>query len=105
MHISKLPPSHCFKYVHQFWALCTLVERIQDGGAIKSLPLTNRNIDVTAPDYEAIHQMVREAVDPSLRPPAPSTSTTTTTPSPSDPSSSPTTEEPTDELSDITATC
>lgn len=85
------------------WAM--LVDRIQDGGAIKSLPLTNRNIDVTAPDYEAIHQMVREAVDPSLRPPAPSTSTTTTTPSPSDPSSSPTTEEPTDELSDITATC
>lgn len=40
------------------WA--ELVLRIQDGGSIKSLPLTNDVIDVVNPDYLKIHQMVDE---------------------------------------------
>lgn len=87
------------------WAV--LVERIQEGGSIKSLPLTNKNTDVTDPDYDKIHAMVREAVDPPRKTattkPSP-TSTPSPSPSTSEPSSTSTTE-PTDELSDITATC
>lgn len=84
------------------WA--ELVLRIQKGGTIKSLPLTNQNIDPSDPDYDKIHAMVDKAIDPPkpAKKKKPSTSTpepTTSTPS----SSSSTTNE--DELSDITATC
>ncbi len=85
------------------WAV--LVERIQASGSIKSLPLTNRNIDVNRPDYPAIHQMVQEAIDPPPAPPKTSTSSSSTTPASPTPDQSPTTEEPTDELADIGTTC
>ncbi len=86
------------------WA--ELVLRIQEGGSIKSLPLTNQNIDVNKPDYAKIHAMVDEAINPP--PPAPKTSTPKKTPSSTsttEPSSSSTTTTESDELSDITATC
>lgn len=85
------------------WA--TLVERIQDGGSIKSLPLTDKNIDVNHPSYRTIHEMVDEAINPTpaSKTSSSSPSSSTSTPSPSSTSSS--TTEPTDELSDITATC
>lgn len=86
------------------WA--DLVLRIQKGGSIKSLPLTNKNIDVNRPDYDKIHEMVQEAINPPKPTPKPTpstskttTSTTTTTP----PTSTTTTNG--DELSDITASC
>lgn len=79
-----------------------LVLRIQDGGKIKSLPLTNKNIDVNNPDYVEIHEMVQDAVNPP--PPAPKTkSSSTPSTSTTEPSSTSTTNG--DELSDITATC
>lgn len=83
-----------------------LVLRIQKGGKIKSLPLTNKNIDVNRPDYAKIHAMVQDAVNPP--PPKPKTSSSSSssssTPStPSAPSSSSTTSG--DELSDITSSC
>ncbi|WP_435200803.1 LCP family protein [Janibacter sp. GS2] len=88
------------------WA--ELVLRIQDGGSIKSLPLTNENINVNQPNYAKIHAMVDEAVNP----PEPTTpkksSTTTPKPSPTTtPSSSPSssTTDDGDVLSDITTTC
>lgn len=100
----------------QAWAV--LVQRIQHAGSIKSLPLTNKNIDVNKPSYPKIHAMVQRAIDP----PAPSSTSTSSTPtsassstttSPSkntsttftgsgSGSSSSTTD---DQLSDITATC
>ena len=86
------------------WA--ELVLRIQDGGTIKSLPLTNKNIDVNRPDYDKIHTMVDEAINP----PEPKKSTTkkkTTTSSTSSSTTSSTSSSTTsgDELSDITASC
>lgn len=83
------------------WA--ELVLRIQDGGSIKSLPLTNDVIDVVDPDYAKIHQMVDEAIDPPEPTATPSTSSPSTTPTPSEtPSSSETSQ---DSVSDISATC
>lgn len=85
------------------WA--ELVLRIQEGGSIKSLPLTNKNIDVNNPDYAKIHRMVRKAVDPpkptagTKKPSATASSTSTTEPTPSSSTSTG------DELSDITSTC
>lgn len=86
------------------WAV--LVQRIQQAGSIKSLPLTNKNIDVNRPDYPKIHAMVQKAINPPPAPPtkpspkpSPSTTTPGSTPSPS------TTPTPKDELSDIADTC
>lgn len=79
-----------------------LVERIQDGGSIKSLPLTNKVIDVTNPDYGVIHTKVRDAIDPPRRS---ATKKPTSSASPSATPSGSSTTEPTDELADITATC
>lgn len=82
------------------WA--DLVLRIQERGSIKSLPLTNKNIDVNRPDYEQIHAMVQKSIDPPEPTQKPSSSTSAT----SEPSTSSTTSTPSgDELSDITATC
>lgn len=85
------------------WA--KLVLTIQDGGSIKSLPLTNDNIDVVDPDYDRIHQMVEESIDPpeptSEPTSEPKTSTSTPTPSQT-PSPSETTPE---SASGISATC
>ena len=85
------------------WA--ELVLRIQKGGKIESLPLTNENIDVNDPDYEKIHAMVDKAVDP---PEPTKKKSSTPEPSPSTPEPSPSSSSSTtdsDELSDITATC
>lgn len=88
------------------WA--DLVLKIQKGGKIKSLPLTNQNIDVNDPDYEKVHAMVDKAIDPPKPKKKPATSAPTTTqeeeeespePSPSAP------EEPADKLSDLGTTC
>ncbi len=90
------------------WA--QLVLKIQDEGKIKSLPLTNRNISVSDPDYEEIHAMVDEAINPPEKTPEPSGSSSTSEPaeeteteSPEPSSSTKTT--PSDELSDLSATC
>lgn len=86
------------------WAY--LVQRIQSDGGIKSLPLTDKNVNTVNPDYDEIHAMVDEAVDPPKRTAteAPTSSTTTSpSPAPSSTTSSPTSE--TDELSDLAATC
>lgn len=84
------------------WA--ELVLTIQEGDSIKSLPLTNDNIDVVNPDYDRIHRMVDEAIDPPEPTSEPTTSSpTTSTPAPSEtPSPSETT---TESASDINATC
>ncbi|HIZ97047.1 MAG TPA: LCP family protein [Candidatus Janibacter merdipullorum] len=84
------------------WA--ELVLRIQKGGKIKSLPLTNQNVDVNDPDYDKIHAMVDKAIDPPKPKKKPS-SAPKPKPSPSTPSSSSSTTTPDDSLSDITATC
>ena len=86
------------------WA--ELVQRIQEGGTIKSLPLTNKNIDVNRPDYAKIHAMVFDAINPPE--PKPSTSSPTskkTTSSTTTPSTSSSTTTNGDELSDITSSC
>lgn len=44
-------------------AWVTLVERVQDG-SIRSQPLTPQNVNVGAPDYNEIHVMVAEALEP-----------------------------------------
>lgn len=85
----------------QAWA--TLVLRIQDEGSIKSLPLTNKVVDVTNPDYDAIHKKIQAAIKPKAKktPTKTSTPSPTTSTTPSQPS--PTTHD--DELSDIATTC
>lgn len=86
------------------WA--ELVLRIQDGGSIKSLPLTNENINVNDPDYAKIHAMVDKAVDPPE--PTPKKKSNPTTPKPTQektPSSSPSSTTESDTLSDIATTC
>lgn len=91
------------------WA--DLVTRVQQG-TIRSLPLTNKVIDVGRPDYDLIHQLVQEAISP--QPATPSTTTTTTpstttTTEPTDPvtdPSVPVTESPTtDTLTELSASC
>ena len=80
------------------WA--QLVLQIQEGGSIRSLPLTNDNVNIVNPDYDAIHTMVDNAIDPPE--PEPSTSTSTTTPvEPTAPETEPT--EPTPSTSETTA--
>jgi len=86
------------------WA--DLVLRIQDADDIKSLPLTNQNIDVTDPDYAKIHAMVDKAVnppEPSDQPEPSSSSSSSSEPEPDEPSPSESTNK--DKLSDIDATC
>ena len=83
-----------------------LVEKIQAEGRLRSLPLTNKVIDVGNPDYPAIHALVANAT--SANPITPSASAT---PSPSgspSPATSPATSDPTepdDTLNDLAATC
>ncbi len=83
------------------WA--DLVLRIQDADKIKSLPLTNQNIDVTDPDYAKIHAMVDKAIDPPEPSSKPKPSPSSSEPEPDESSSSST--PPKDQLSDIDATC
>lgn len=88
------------------WA--DLVLRIQKGGKIKSLPLTNQNINVNDPDYDEIHEMVDKAIDPpkpTKKPSSSSSTSSSTSSSSSSTSSETTTEKPKDDLDDINATC
>ena len=83
------------------WA--ELVGTVQESGSIRSLPITNKVVDVGRPDFAKIRALVQSAIAPrpaSTTPAAPAPSTTTPTPSPS---TSPS--EPTDQVEDIAATC
>lgn len=83
-----------------------LVLRIQGGGSIQSLPLTNKNINVNKPDYAKIHAMVEESINPPEPTPSKSSSTTPKTKKPSTSTSSTSSSTTTgDELSDITSSC
>ena len=77
-----------------------LVQKIQDGAEISSLPLTNEAIDVTDPDYARIHAMVQRAIDP---PPAKGSSSPSSSTDGSTPSS--TSEPPAKGAEDLAATC
>lgn len=88
------------------WA--QLIGTVQDTGSIRSLPITNKVVRVTRPDFDKIRTLVKDAIDP---PPA-TAAPTTAAPSPSrTPSSSgsgsntPSPSEPTDEVQDLGATC
>lgn len=89
------------------WA--ELVGTLQDTGSIRSLPITNKVVDVGDPDFDKIRDLVRAAIDPE---PA-TTSEPSETPSPSttpsesetDPGSTPTPSEPTDEVEDLATAC
>lgn len=59
----------------QLQAWVVLVQRMQKGD-IKSLPLTNKVINTVNPDFEAIRNYVKDAIDPA-RKPAPTASSTT----------------------------
>ncbi|HYN30469.1 MAG TPA: LCP family protein [Dermatophilaceae bacterium] len=100
-------------------AWVVLVNRIQSDGTIRSLPLTNKVISVTDPDFGEIHELVRDATSVSTpspsgtsspaTPSAPGSTSTPGKPSPSrtgssapGSSSSTTTD---DTLSDLTASC
>lgn len=60
-------------------AWVTLVERMQNA-TIRSLPLTDRNIDITHPDFTQIHNLVRTAIT-SKPAPAKTAPTASATPS------------------------
>jgi LCP family protein required for cell wall assembly len=81
-----------------------LVQRIQEG-KIRSLPLTDKVIHVTNPDYVKIRSMVRNAISDhpivSTPKPKPTSSTSTSTKPTPTPSSSPSTEG----LSDLAQAC
>ena len=102
-HVSiDIPQQHLKAWV-------PLVETIQKG-TLRSLPLTNKVIDVVHPDFTAIRALVQNAISDN-----PTTSTTSSTTSSTDaptsssttPSSSTTTTpgEPQDGLSEIAASC
>lgn len=91
-----------------------LIERIQKTGSISSLPITNKVVNVGNPDYDKIHQLVRDAITappPGKSTPSPSSSLTgapspsdtgAVTPTPTTPGASPT---PSDTLESLAATC
>jgi LCP family protein required for cell wall assembly len=84
------------------WA--DLVSRVQQG-TIRSLPLTNKVINVGRPDYDKIHALVREAINPAPRTATPSP-TTSRTPTPSKTATPSTSTSPTtDTLTDLAAAC
>jgi polyisoprenyl-teichoic acid--peptidoglycan teichoic acid transferase len=70
-----------------------LVERIQEG-TIRSLPLTDKVVHVTNPDYPKIRAMVRNAVSdhPTVTKPLPTPTTSTTTKGTTTASTAPSTE-------------
>ncbi len=87
------------------WA--DLVLKAQNG-SIKSLPFTIENTDVADPDFDKIHKMVEEAINPP--PPEPASTSTPSETSVMNPPDEPTTddttdEEPKDELEDIGVVC
>jgi len=86
------------------WA--ELVGTLQDKGSIRSLPITNKVVKVTDPDYDKIHALVKAATDPSSAPkPSTATPKPSVTPSESQPGSSPSPSEPTDQVEDLATTC
>ncbi len=84
-----------------------LVGTLQSTGSIRSLPITNKVVRVTNPDYGKIRALVKDAI--SAEPTTPKPSGTTPKPSatftPSQPGNSPTPSEPTDQVEDLSATC
>ncbi|MFW5471332.1 LCP family protein [Knoellia sp. CPCC 206435] len=86
------------------WA--ELVGTVQESGSIRSLPITNKVVDVGRPDFAKIRALVQSAIEPApvstTATPAPSTTTPKPSTAPS-PSTSPS--EPTDQVEDIAATC
>ncbi len=52
----------------QLPAWVELVQRVQEHGAIRSLPLTNDVIDPANPDFARIHTLVRRALKPPVTP-------------------------------------
>jgi LCP family protein required for cell wall assembly len=93
----------------QLAAWVDLVQRIQQGGSIRSLPLTANIVRPTNPDFAKIHALVKKALNPPKKKAAPTgsaSSTPTPTPSPTDSyASNPfPTSDPTEGLS-LAATC
>lgn len=92
----------------QLPAWVPLVERIQKTGTVRSLPLTNKVIDVTDPDFAKVRALVANAISDN---PTSSTSGSSTSPPPTTPSSSSTSGTPSqspttnDELTTLAAAC
>ncbi|EAP98377.1 cell envelope-related transcriptional attenuator [Janibacter sp. HTCC2649] len=86
------------------WA--ELIGTLQSKGSIKSLPITNKVVKVTDPDFDKIRELVKSAIDPSSAPkPSTTTPKPSLTPSRSVPGSTPSPSEPTDQVEDLAATC
>jgi LCP family protein required for cell wall assembly len=92
------------------WA--ELVGTVQDTGSIRSLPITNKVVNVGRPDFGKIRSLVRSAIETEpTRTPTPTRSATpvpsrsTTSPEPTRPTPSASPSETTDEVQDIAATC
>lgn len=95
----------------QLSAWVPLVETVQQG-TLRSLPLTNKVIDVVRPDFPAIHALVANAIsdNPTTSTSEPTTSTSPSTSEPTtssstSPSSTSSTTEPDDGLSEIATSC
>jgi len=84
------------------WA--QLVGTLQDKGSIRSLPITNKIVKVTDPDFDKIRELVQSAINP-VSAPKPSTTAPSATPSQTTPGSTPSPSEPTDQVEDLAATC
>lgn len=86
------------------WA--QLVSTVQDTGSIRSLPITNKVVKVTNPDYDKIHELVKAAINPESAPkPTTSAPKPSATTGPSTPENTPSPSEPTDQVEDLAATC
>ncbi|WP_353951461.1 LCP family protein [Knoellia sp. S7-12] len=83
------------------WA--ELVGTLQEKGSIRSLPITNKVVNVADPDYDKIRELVKSAIAPQPASSAPSTATPVPSPSPSQGSPSPS--EPTDKVEDLNTIC
>jgi len=74
-----------------------LVERIQDGGSIRSLPLTANVVNSANPDFTRIRSLVKKALKPPKSTKSPSASpSASSTPSPAATSEAFPTSDPTD---------
>jgi anionic cell wall polymer biosynthesis LytR-Cps2A-Psr (LCP) family protein len=97
---------------HDLPAWVELIQRMQQG-ELRSLPITNKVVDVTDPDFAALRAMVRKATAPAPATSAPSTTATSTpskspgsstsTGTPSSATSTPTTAD--DSVSSLAAAC
>lgn len=88
------------------WA--ELVGTLQEKGSIRSLPITNKVVDVADPDYDKIRDLVQSAIAPeptSSAQPSTSTPVPSATPSTSQSPGSPSPSEPTDEVEDLATAC